>query len=999
MIRSILLRSSAAALLAVLVGMVPWTARGFTYTYTFDKDYPSFGGNDGWFYSYCSDAWTTTLNGGVTPLTDDGCGITDACATNNNCGYDFVVGSNCSESDPADNHIQGGSILWKDYQFTARFRNDDNDTWGFVFRYRNTANFYLFLMSREYAPNPPCAQILVGSRLLRIVNGAPTLLGSSGLTYEMGKEHTVRITVNGSAIKVELDVNSDGIFADSETAISVTDGQPLPNGRVGFYAYDNGAAAGGGCGAGNCWFDDLKVDVWSLAEDKCQGISYEGVCQGNNLAYCFNGELYSQPCTGGCCRWYDNPGYFSCGYGADCAQCVNECTAGSSGCSKEATHAWTCGNVDGDPCTEKVLTACPATGTCDLATGKCACIPQCTGKVCGPDGCGGSCGTCPAGQQCGNSGTCSCAPNCAGKSCGSDGCGGSCGTCPAGTSCDAQGTCQPACVPSCIGKNCGPDGCGGSCGTCLGGQQCSLSGTCACVPSCTGKVCGDDGCGGTCGTCQPPTACVAGQCVCQPACAGKNCGPDGCGGSCGSCPAGQQCVNGICGCVPSCAGKLCGDDGCAGSCGTCQPPAVCLNGQCACLPDCLGKVCGDDGCGGTCGSCGANEVCLAGVCTCTPDCSGKQCGTDGCGGSCGTCTPPAECVKGTCLCLADCTGKQCGSDGCGGSCGTCGGSLKCVSGECLCVPACDAKFCGDNGCGGSCGTCPPDQTCSGGVCIPGPCQPACEGMLCGDDGCGGSCGICLQTEQCVMGDCLCMSQCAGKECGSDGCDGLCGKCKDGFNCQDGLCVEAPCVPACEGLECGDDGCGGICGTCQDDQVCQAGTCVNGPCEPKCAGKQCGPDACGGICGECDPGFQCNEVVGLCIDGGGCKPEAYRKCIGNDLYWFDSCDVQGPLSKACEVACVDDQCVDEVPPVDESAQPDSVSGDTLLKPDAGEPDTGGALVDDAYGSGAAGDAVVTLGGGKRTGGCSAGSPSHGTSLLLASALLCLGLFLRRRPVRG
>jgi hypothetical protein len=69
-------------------------------------------------------------------------------------------------------------------------------------------------------------------------------------------------------------------------------------------------------------------------------------------------------------------------------------------------------------------------------------------------------------------------PNCTGKQCGSDGCGGSCGTCN-GT-CTASGQCQGTCVPDCTGKTCGSDGCTGSCGTCSGGLECGSSGTCGC---------------------------------------------------------------------------------------------------------------------------------------------------------------------------------------------------------------------------------------------------------------------------------------------------------------------------------------------------------------------------------------------------------------------------------------------------------------------------------------------------------------------------------------
>ncbi|MGZ6780251.1 MAG: hypothetical protein ACXVGO_14795, partial [Mycobacterium sp.] len=92
-----------------------------------------------------------------------------------------------------------------------------------------------------------------------------------------------------------------------------------------------------------------------------------------------------------------------------------------------------------------------------------------------------------------HSGTCT--PSCTGKNCGPDGCGGTCGTCPSGQTCSAGGTCGTTCTPQCTGKNCGPDGCGGSCGTCPSGQTCSAGGTCGttCTPQCTGKNCGSDG--------------------------------------------------------------------------------------------------------------------------------------------------------------------------------------------------------------------------------------------------------------------------------------------------------------------------------------------------------------------------------------------------------------------------------------------------------------------------------------------------------------------------
>ena len=71
------------------------------------------------------------------------------------------------------------------------------------------------------------------------------------------------------------------------------------------------------------------------------------------------------------------------------------------------------------------------------------CVPQCSDKVCGPDGCGGSCGDCVGPQDECIGGQCICQPNCELKECGDDGCGGKCGSCGSGT-CDEDSS---ACIP------------------------------------------------------------------------------------------------------------------------------------------------------------------------------------------------------------------------------------------------------------------------------------------------------------------------------------------------------------------------------------------------------------------------------------------------------------------------------------------------------------------------------------------------------------------------
>ncbi len=101
-----------------------------------------------------------------------------------------------------------------------------------------------------------------------------------------------------------------------------------------------------------------------------------------------------------------------------------------------------------------------------------ACVPACDGKFCGPDGCGGSCGSCSSGQLCSSGGRCftsPCTPDCSGgRQCGDDGCGGSCGSCSGGDLCaELEGRCVPpsGCdhfQPTC--KSCGPKSyCGTDC--------------------------------------------------------------------------------------------------------------------------------------------------------------------------------------------------------------------------------------------------------------------------------------------------------------------------------------------------------------------------------------------------------------------------------------------------------------------------------------------------------------------------------------------------------
>ncbi len=168
------------------------------------------------------------------------------------------------------------------------------------------------------------------------------------------------------------------------------------------------------------------------------------------------------------------------------------------------------------------------TRTCSVSAGNTSwcsiglrevCIPDCNGRNCGADGCGGSCGACAASEACSDAGVCICQPECAGLQCGPDPvCGQSCGQCQGEQGC-VSGQCkETVCQPNCTGRQCGPDPvCGQICGQCPEGQACEAGGVCSdsgCLPDCGGSSCGPDiRCGLSCGVCQVERLCdMSGGC-------------------------------------------------------------------------------------------------------------------------------------------------------------------------------------------------------------------------------------------------------------------------------------------------------------------------------------------------------------------------------------------------------------------------------------------------------------------------------------------------------
>jgi MYXO-CTERM domain-containing protein len=247
----------------------------------FDKDYKQLSGKDNWTSRYCQDAWTTERNGGVSPYTDNGC------TCGNQCYYGVFNGP-CNDQ-PVNNFLVRGDAGWTDYRYEATFRNQDNDTFGFVFRYSNTLNHYAVQFTRDvgvYLPGA-CDGTGIGSRLIAMKGNQQatiTVLGESSKTYTVGKTHRIRVIAKGSLLTVWFDANADGVIDEVNEKLFQVNDSTHSKGMVGLYAYQSGLADAA-CQSGDCWFDDLQVttldppapdqdgDGTPDATDNCTGVA------------------------------------------------------------------------------------------------------------------------------------------------------------------------------------------------------------------------------------------------------------------------------------------------------------------------------------------------------------------------------------------------------------------------------------------------------------------------------------------------------------------------------------------------------------------------------------------------------------------------------------------------------------------------------------------------------------------------------------------------------
>ena len=298
------------------------------------------------------------------------------------------------------------------------------------------------------------------------------------------------------------------------------------------------------------WCKDNKC-----VPDLCVG--WETACIGDAVYQCeADGSGWSlvqtcalgEQCQGGVCVW-------------DCVPDPGCAAPGQAQCSQDQTTIQVCVQLEPGCIKWGYPAECPPGTWC--LDGACQCKPSCEGKECGSDGCGGSCGTCPAPQVC------------AGWVCADD--------------CESEPGCTAAGVTQCMD---GAEGfliCGEIAPDCfwwVGMELCS-----------SGEACLDGVCVDVCLTCLPENheVCVDQVCVCDEAggwhlagdgvtCTDDPCDPNPC-----NVALYQICVDGVCVCDEengwhfSGDGVTCTDDPCDPDPCDLAEGHICMWGQCVSL--------------------------------------------------------------------------------------------------------------------------------------------------------------------------------------------------------------------------------------------------------------------------------------------------------------------------------------------------------------------------------------------------------------------------------
>ncbi len=392
-----------------------------------------------------------------------------------------------------------------------------------------------------------------------------------------------------------------------------------------------GCKTAGACGAdGTCPACVPSCTGLECGDDGCGGLC--GTCVDPSKPACKNGIC--QACTPDC----DGKDCGDDGCGGSCGTCGSDQLCKVGMCQFPTAEESCLGNCGGFASSGCACTAdCGKTESCCIDVGVCGCIPDCSGKTCGDDGCGGACGFCGDGTSC------------LGGSCAMTG---GCET----SFCNGHGTCAAADVQC----TCASGYAGVTCNQCASG----LVGYPKCVAPCTDVAQCDDKDGCTLDICAENQVCIHPVITCND---GNACTDDVC--------------DPVAGCVQTPNAAVICEDGNACTTGDICDAGTCVGGSAANCDD--GNACSDDACeapggcvhtdhDGGCDDgdvCSTVDVCVNQTCTAAGSVScddGNACTNDLCNAKSGACSHVSAPAGGSCddddLCTA---GDTCdGSGGC-----------------------------------------------------------------------------------------------------------------------------------------------------------------------------------------------------------------------------------------------------------------------------------------------------------------------------------------------
>ncbi|MBM4353891.1 MAG: hypothetical protein FJ109_08860 [Deltaproteobacteria bacterium] len=241
---------------------------------------------------------------------------------------------------------------------------------------------------------------------------------------------------------VTVGCGGNGHGGEADVAVEAV--ECVPRCGSSYEGWDHCGSDGCGGTCGTCptgtecrLFSDEGRNVCGVSDAKCHEFCLEQGAECGTLSVPFVEFVHDRMCAcssicleGDVCGESDVPPRRVCFNPA--TECPGICAAAGAACGEVPTGLQSPKECDCGQC---------ADGT-ECENGKCICPPDCQGKECGPDGCGGKCGECAVNEVCTIDAKCQCIASCKDKECGDDGCGGNCGTCPEGQACNAQGKCE-----------------------------------------------------------------------------------------------------------------------------------------------------------------------------------------------------------------------------------------------------------------------------------------------------------------------------------------------------------------------------------------------------------------------------------------------------------------------------------------------------------------------------------------------------------------------------